>query len=125
MFADTDFILALLKESDWLKENAVRMLRENRGKIRTSSSVMIEVAIVCKRFGISITAAFANALELVAVDEETHKACLTAAFYVEKYGLNVFDSFNAAYCGTERIISSDSAYEKVGIERVKLENKGR
>ena len=41
MFADTDFILALVKDSDWLKENAVKILKENKGKINTSISVMI------------------------------------------------------------------------------------
>ena len=41
MFADTDFILALIKESDWLKTNAEKILEDNKGKIRTSISVMI------------------------------------------------------------------------------------
>ena len=123
MFADTDFILALIKSSDWLKGNAVRLLRENRGRIKTSPSVMLEVAIVCKRLGIDVTIAFVNAFELVAVDEVTRQTCLTAGEYMEKYGLNVFDSFNAAYCGNDKIISSDKVYEKIGLERIALENK--
>jgi len=122
MFADTDFILALIKSSDWLKGNAVRLLKENKGRIKTSLSVMIEVAIVCKRLGFDVTAAFANAFELVAVDETTYRACLTAAAYIEKYNLNVFDSFHAAYCGNDKMISSDAAYDGIGIERVKLES---
>ncbi len=35
-------------------------------------------------------------------------------------GLGVFDAFHAAYC-SGRVISSDSAYDRVGIESVKLE----
>ena len=123
MFADTDFILALIKSSDWLKGNAVRLLRENRGRIKTSPSVMIELALVCKRLGIEVRSAFANTFELVAIDGATYHVCLTAATYIDKHGLNVFDSFNAAYCGNDKIISSDQAFEKIGLERVALENK--
>lgn len=121
MFADTDFILALIKSSDWLKGRAELLLKENKGKIRTSPSAMIEVAIVCKRLGINVTDAFAHAFEFVNVDEITYHTCLTASAYIEKYGLTVFDSFNAAYCGNDTIISSDSSYEKVGLKRIKLE----
>lgn len=121
MFADTDFILALIKSTDWLKANALRLLKENEGKIITSHSVMIELAIVCKRLGIDVTAAFANAFEVVAVDEGTYNICLAAAAYIERYGLNVFDAFHAAYCSDDQIISSDNVYEKIGLERVRLE----
>ena len=123
MFADTDFILALIKSSDWLKGNAVRLLTENREKIKTSPSVMIEVALVCKRLGIEVTATFANVFELVTVDDVTRQTCLTAAEYMGKYDINVFDSFNAAYCGNDKIISSDQVYEKIGLERIALEKK--
>ena len=50
-----------------------------------------------------------------------YKLCLNAALYVEKDTLNVFDAFHAAYCGNDSIISSDAAYEKVGIGRIRLE----
>ncbi len=121
MFADTDFLLALLKNSDWLKKNALRILKENKGKILTSVSVMIEIALVCKRLKINTLDAFANIFEFVVVNEETYSICMQAAVYIEKYNLNVFDSFNAAFCGNDKIISSDLAYEIIGLERIKLE----
>lgn len=121
MFADADFILALIKKTDWLKNNAMNLLRNHRGKIRTSTSVMIEIALVCKRFGLDIPKAFANIFEVIKVDEETYSISMRAALYIEKYGLNVFDAFHAASCGDDLIISSDTAYEKVGLKRVKLE----
>lgn len=121
MFADTDFLLALIKESDWLKENAENILEKQKGAISTSVSVIIELAIVCKRIGLDAQQAIANSLELVIVDKDDYAACMRAAVYIGKYGLNVFDAFHAAYCGSDSIISSDSDYEKVGINRIRLE----
>ncbi|GEM_PF-1703431 len=121
MFADTDFILALLKESDWLKSRADQILEENRGKIKTSISVVIEVALMCKKFKLNTLNIFTQMFEFIEVDEETYSASLQASFYIEKYGLNVFDAFNAAFCGIDKIISSDSVYGPIGLERIKLE----
>ncbi len=121
MFADTDFLLALLKDSDWLKRKAIKILNENKGKISTSISVMIELALICKRLKINTLEAFTNIFELINVNEETYSICMQAALYVEKYGLTVFDAFHAAFCGKDLIISSDSAYNRIGIKRINLE----
>ena len=121
MFADTDFLLALVKESDWLKKNAESILEEHKGRISTSVSVVIESALVCKRLKISVVDAFASIFELVEINEETYRLCLDAALYIEKDSLNVFDAFHAAYCSSDAIISSDAVYDKLGIERIKLE----
>lgn len=121
MFADTDFLLALVKESDWLKERAEKILKLNEGRITTSVSVMIEVAIVCRRIGTNITQVFSQICGLIEVDETTRTLCLRAAIFMEGNKLNIFDAFNAAYCGSDTIISSDSAYDRLGLERIKLE----
>lgn len=121
MFADTDFILALIKESDWLKKNAVKILNQNKGNIQTSISVIIELAHICKRLEINTIKTFANTFELVEVDEPTYSICMQATVYIEKYNFAVFDAFHAAFCSNDKIISSDSVYERIGIERIKLE----
>ena len=121
MFADTDFILALVKDIDWLKENALKILKQNKGRVKTSISVMIEVALICKKFRLNTMNTFAHVFEIINVDEETYSVCMRAALYIDKYNLNVFDAFHAASCKDEKIISSDSVYESVGIERVRLE----
>lgn len=123
MFADTDFILALIKDTDWLKENALNILNMHKDKIKTSITVMIEVALICKRLKMDTLKVFTNIFELIKVNEETYTICLRASLYIEKYGMNVFDSFHAAFCDDDKIISSDSVYEKLGIERIKLEKK--
>lgn len=122
MFADTDFLIALLKDSDWLKENAVKVLRENEGNIFASISVMIEVAILCRRLGLDIKKAFASVLSIARIDESSYNLCLRAAVYMEEKKLGVFDAFHAAYCHSDTIISSDSAYDRAGIKRIRLED---
>ncbi len=121
MFADTDFLLALAKDSDWLKSNAENILKNHKGRIRTSVSVMIELALMCKKLKMDVSETFASVVWLVKLDEEEIERSLDAAIYVEKEGFNVFDAFHAAYCGQDKIISSDSIYEKAGIERIRLE----
>lgn len=124
MFADTDFLLALVKESDWLKGKAEKVLSVHRGDITTSASVMMELAIVCRRLGTNVMHVFSQIFGLINVDETTRTICLRAAVFMEKYGLNVFDAFHAAYCGSDAIISSDAVYDRLGIERIKLESGG-
>lgn len=121
MFADTDFILAIIKDTDWLKKSALRILKENKGRVSTSVSVMIELALICKRLKISVLDAFANIFELIKVSDDIYSICMQAAVYMEKYNLNVFDSFHAAFCGNDKIITSDSIYDSIGLTRVKLE----
>lgn len=124
MFADTDLLLALIKESDWLKENALILSERYRGRIRVSMSVMIELALLCIRMKRPLLSTFANVLEFAEVDEATYSICLTAGAYADKNNMNVFDAFHAAYCGNDTIISSEAAYDKIGLKRVKLEKAG-
>lgn len=122
MFADTDFLVALIKKNDWLKESAMEKYARYRGELTTSVSVMMEIAIVCKRLGISIGDAFASVLQLVNLDENSANICLKASVYIDEDKVNVFDAFHAAYCQDDTIISSDSIYDRIGLERIKLEN---
>ena len=121
MFADSDFLLALIKDSDWLKKNALIILEEHKGKIRTSISVMIELAHVCKRINMNTLETFAHVFDIINVDEESYSICMSSGFYIEKYNLDVFDAFHAAFCGSDKMISSDSVYDIAGVERIKLE----
>ena len=82
---------------------------------------MIGITYICKRLKINVLDDFANIFELVKVNEEIYSICMQAAVYIEKYNLSVFDAFHAAFCSNDRIISSDSAYGNVGLERINLE----
>jgi len=120
MFADTDFLFALVKPSDWLKDNAFFILKKHKGQIKTSISCIIELAILCKRFKFNTAEIFSNLFELINVEEKDYKLALSASIYMEKYSLTVFDAFHAAYCNKDIMISSDSVYDKVNIKRIDL-----
>ena len=120
VFADTDFILAVIKNTDWLKSNAAEVFEKHKGNLKTSISVVIEVALMCKKLNLNVLETFTHMFEIVEVEEMIYSASLQAAFYIEKYELNIFDAFHAAFCGSEKIISSDSVYDKIGLNRIKL-----
>jgi predicted nucleic acid-binding protein len=118
IYADTDFFLALMKPSDWLQENAKRILKEYRGEITTSEITFLELLIVAKKYNLDPLRLTAAVMAITEIDDEVP---LRAAYYMKEHGLNAFDAFHAAKCGGV-IISSDRVYERVGIKRIKLEN---
>ena len=117
IYADTDFFLALLKEKDWLKERAEKVLKEYEGKITTSIVTFIELALVAKRYDLDVVRIFTSIMAICGIKDER---LLKAAIYIRDYGFGVFDAFHAAHC-EGRIVSSDSVYDRAGIERVRLE----
>lgn len=115
-YADTDFFLALLKPTDWLKVRARHILKEHGNDIRTSEATFIELMLLAKRYDLDVNRLFTD---VMAICHETNPLYMNAASYFED-GLGVFDSFHAAHAG-DVIISSDAAYEKVGIRRISIE----
>ena len=53
-YADTDFFLALMKDSDWLKEKAKKIYNENKGNIFVTPFTIAEIMIICKRENLPI-----------------------------------------------------------------------
>jgi predicted nucleic acid-binding protein len=118
IYADTDFFLALMEPSDWLKENGKRILKRYKGDITTSETTILELLIVAKKYNLDPVRVTAAVMAITGIDDEVP---LRAAYYMKEHGLNAFDAFHAAKCDGV-IISSDRVYEKVGIKRIKLEN---
>jgi len=122
MYVGVDVLYAYLKESDWLKESAEKILKK---KVKTSVITIVEVEIVAKRdFGDE----FANSvferlkelksLEIVSLEP---KILEKAVEFRINFGLNIFDSLHAAsaFVLDEEIVSSDRVYDIVeGIERI-------
>jgi len=100
-----------------LKERAKRVLEKYEGQITTSVVTFIELALLAKRYNLDVVRIFTSVMAICNFEDDRP---LKAAIYIRDYGLGVFDAFHAAYC-EGRIISSDSAYDRVGIERTKLE----
>ena len=115
MYADTDFILALLKDDDWLQDSAKEVYRKNNDEIWTSQIAVIELMIVCENEGFDVERKLVDLEQLIEIKAEMDQF-LTAAHYMKNHGLHTFDALHAAYCGDETILSTDKEFEKLDIQ---------
>jgi predicted nucleic acid-binding protein len=120
VYVDADFLLALLKQDDWLKPAAARLAEQYRGTLRTSESTFLEVLVVASRRGLQLPALVAEIHDLAPLDDANIAAL--AVRNMREHGMTPFDAFLAARAWREgqAVLSSDSAFEKVGVERVPL-----
>lgn len=121
VFVETDFLLAIAKDDDWLQNRAEEVLDEQ--DVVTSQFAYLELLIVLERHQFDFVRLFANLLDIVPVgNEEEQQIVLKAIAYFED-GMTPFDSFHAATAETRGlpILSSDKAYGSVDIERLPLE----
>ena len=101
IYADTDFFLALLKESDSLQKSVQRLLQIHRDEIWTSPVTLIELLLVSAQFNVDPERLIADVLELAQIHGGDVQQSLIAAHYIKSKGIGVFDSLHAAYCGVE------------------------
>lgn len=121
VFVETDFLLAIAKDDDWLQESA-KNVPEDRTVV-TSPFAYLELLLVFERQQFNFVRLFANLLDIVPVrDEDEHQIVLKAVGYFEE-GMTPFDAFHAATAETRGlpILSSDNAYEDVDPDRIPLE----
>lgn len=121
VYAETDFLLALTKDSDWLKPNAEAALEEY--DIRTSMLSYVEFLLIADRFSFDTMRAVANLLELVPVESEQDKQIILKATKYRDGGMTTFDSFHAATANSWEypLLGSDQAYKEIDVERIPLE----
>jgi predicted nucleic acid-binding protein len=122
VFVETDFLLAIAKDDDWLQKRAEDVLDER--EVVTSPFTYLEMLLVLERHQFDFVRLFANLLDVVPVGtEEEQQIVLKAVAYFED-GMTPFDSFHAATAETRGlpILSSDKAYEDVDPERLPLES---
>jgi hypothetical protein len=122
MYVETDFILALLKDSDWLKNNAEKIYEEEREKLWTSRYTLIELLVVSDREDWNPMKIISGANQLVRVegDVEDIKA---ASSHMEENNFTAFDALHLIASGEDKIVSSDKDYDEHS-ERLKLEERG-
>lgn len=128
MYVETDFLTALAKEDDWLRDAAIRAL-EAHDDIHTSILSYAEVLVLFynregEEYEIDIPRAIANLLEYVPIVPEQHEvAVLAAAAFLEEQDLTPFDALHAGIIAAseERVLSSEQDYDDLGLERVPLE----
>lgn len=122
MYVETDFLLALAKDTDWLQPEAEAVLAER--DVETSLAAFVELLMLGERYDYDRTRAVANLLELVElVPDRDRQVVLKAAGYQDEYGMTAFDAVHAAIAETRSrpICSSDRAYDDLDLERVPLE----
>lgn len=121
VYVETDFLLALAKETDWLQGSAEDALLEY--DVETSPFSYLELLLVGERYEFDYVPLVANLLELVPVrDESETQVVLKAVSYYDE-GMTPFDAFHAATAETRAmgVLSSERDYESIEVERVPLE----
>jgi predicted nucleic acid-binding protein len=124
VYVETDLLLALAKDADWLDDRAEEVLEER--DVVTSSYAYLELLLVREQHEFEAIDLVSNMLELVPVgSEEEHQIVLKGVDYFED-GLTAFDAFHAATAETRGhpIVGSDKSYEEVDPERIPLEPDG-
>lgn len=122
VYVETDFLLALAKPGDWLREPAQELL-ESR-EVETSLTAFIELLLISERFDFDRVRACADLLQLVPiVPEGDEQIVLKAAKYQEEYNMTTFDAVHAAVAETRglAIAGSEGDYDDIDIDRIPLE----
>ncbi len=121
VYVETDFLLALAKDSDWLQQSAAEALEEY--DVETSPFSYLELLLARERYEFEYVPLVANLLELVPVqDQEDRQIVLKAVNYYDE-GMTAFDAFHAATAETHglNVLSSETDYADIEVDRVPLE----
>lgn len=110
MYAETDFLLALIKDEDWLGDAAETVYRDHRDELWTSQFTLIELLMVAYREGRDTERVVTNAANLVDVRGDIDTV-VAAAAYVEDHGFTPFDALHLVEADGDTIVSSDDTYE--------------
>ena len=129
VYVETDFLTALVKDDDWLRESAIRALEEH-DDLHTSILAYAEVLVLfydreTAEYEIDAPKAVANLLELVPIVPQHHEdAVLAAAAFLDEYEMTPFDALHAGVIATseDRVLSTEQDYDTVGLDRVPLES---
>lgn len=110
MYAETDFLLALIKDEGWLGEAAETVYREHRDELWTSQFTLIELLLVAYREDRDTERVVTNAANLVEVRGDVD-AVVAASTYVQDHGFTPFDALHLVESDGDTVVSSDETYE--------------
>lgn len=106
MYAETDFLLALIKDEDWLGDTAEAVYRDHRDDLWTSQFTLIELLLVAYREDRDTEQVIANAAALLEVRGDVDTV-LSAAAYIEDHDFTPFDALHLVESNGDTIVSSD------------------
>lgn len=127
VYVETDFLTALVKDDDWLRDAALRALEEH-DDVHTSILAYAEVLVLFydrdeAAYDIDAPRAVANLLELVPIAPEDHEdSVLAAAAFLDEYNMTPFDALHAGVVteGGGRVLSTEQDYDEIGLDRLPL-----
>ena len=110
MYVETDFLLALLKDEDQLKESAKEVYENNKDNLWTRDYTLIELMLVSYREDRNVLKTLVGACKLIEIkgDEALMKK---AASYVTENDFTPLDAVHLASSGEDKILSSEEEYE--------------
>ena len=122
VYVETDFLLALAKDSDWLRGPAEEALNEY--EVETSPVSYLELLLARERYEFDYVTLVANLLELVPVQDQEEKQIVLKAVNYYDEGMTPFDAFHAATTETRgmAVLSSEKDYADIEVARVPLES---
>src|SRR6056297_758393 len=110
MYAETDFLLALITAEDWLGEAAETVYRDHADELWTSQFTLIELLMVAYREDRDTERVVTNAAQLVEVRGDVDTV-VAAATYVEDHGFTPFDALHLVESDGDTLVYSDGTYE--------------
>ncbi|WP_435175343.1 PIN domain-containing protein [Halorussus sp. AFM4] len=110
MYVETDFLLALIKDEDWLGGAAETVYRDHEDELWTSRFALVELLLVAYREDRNTERVVANAANLVEVRGDADTV-VAAATYVEDHDFTPFDALHLVESDGDTIVSSDETYE--------------
>ncbi len=124
-YCDADLLIAMLKEEDELRASAVKVftaVRQKRIEIFTSGAALLEVlfwASKAKAKRAKIREYIRTAARLVSeVTPLAYEDFVIAAEHLQTKPIFALDALHAAAAGAWPILSSDTIYEKLGLQRI-------
>ena len=131
MYVETDFLIGLAKQDDWLQDAALDAL-DDYDDIHTSIAAYTEFFMLTydpetADYGIDIGRVVADLVELVPVQPPEHEeAVLTAAVLAAEQEFTPFDAIHAgiATVTDESVLTTEQDYDAIELDRVPLDELG-
>lgn len=122
IYVDTDFLLALAKDEDWLQTKARGYRERFEGDFTTSLTTFVELFLVARRYDLDRTRVLIDAFEIV--DTDAPEDLVFQADQLVEEGFTIFDAFHASYALLEGhdVLSSDQAFDALPLQRHPLED---
>lgn len=117
---ETDVILTLITDDDWLQDRAEAISQDRDGDLWTARDTVVEIMLVAYREGWNVGRAVADTNALLAVRGDTDSFLATAR-HLQEHGVTPFDALHLVNTGGVPIVSSDDSYDGFA-ERVPLES---